>query len=264
MSNLRPNDLNGVVLPYISIDEFKPKTGTPEDIIVVAFYARREQAAYDVKHFIETGMFDIVDVEKSDIPDARNRYLVFVEISRNSLFLKTFLGIVNDLENVSGEMKWVFSTYLDDTVRKVTPENVKSFVITDKAKYEVIIGRKEKRIHQKRTIEKINDIMNKFIMKSNITDVDFNLVDGKKIISFHYQDEDYTGTFNYKLMSVKSKEQLKNDVQGISSREGTLPNNVVNTITVLFGDNYRVYNQSNLIFVIPDFDLDIAIILGVI
>ena len=41
---LKENDLAGVLLPKLSIDEFEPKTGEKEDISVLGFYVKEESA----------------------------------------------------------------------------------------------------------------------------------------------------------------------------------------------------------------------------
>jgi hypothetical protein len=39
---LRHLELNGMVIPLISIDEFEPKMGTTEEVIVISFFCRDE------------------------------------------------------------------------------------------------------------------------------------------------------------------------------------------------------------------------------
>ena len=37
---LRPGDLENLVLPEVTIDDFEPKSGSPENIVVVSFYVK--------------------------------------------------------------------------------------------------------------------------------------------------------------------------------------------------------------------------------
>ena len=49
-------DLSGLVDSKVSIAEFKPKTGTEEDVIVIGFYVKDEEPAKDLAKFIERGV----------------------------------------------------------------------------------------------------------------------------------------------------------------------------------------------------------------
>ena len=53
-------DLSGLVDSKVSIAEFKPKTGTEEDVIVIGFYVKDEEPAKDLAKFIERGVTPIL------------------------------------------------------------------------------------------------------------------------------------------------------------------------------------------------------------
>lgn len=263
MPSLKPSDLDGVILSYISIDDFQPKTGHPEEVIVVTFYSHDENAAHDLKQFIETGFFNILDVENSDVPDNKNRSLVFVEFRRDNEFIKSLIEMIRDIENVSGKMKWVFSSYMNEEVTKLTPKNLKKKVFTDPEEYKKIIEKEEKRIRRDQKIKEINNHIKNFVMKSHIMKSKFHVNNKEKIVTFYYSDPDFQGSFDYKFYGIKGTNRLKNDLEGIKSREGTLPTSVLKPLAVLFGDNYKVYNKDNIIFVIPEFNLNMVLMLGV-
>jgi len=263
MSNLRPYDLKGVILSYFSVDEFQPKTGTPEDVVVIAFYAGRENAAEDLKHFIETGMFDILDVEKSDVPDDKNRFLVFVEMNRDEGLIESLVELLRDIENVTGDMSWVFSSYMNNRVRKASPKKLKSNIITNKETYKNVIQKEERRIRRNQKIKEIDQHVQRFVQKSYVDAARFKIEDGKKVVVFYYSDADFKGTFDYKLHALKTRAQLADMIEGVKGREGTLPTSVLQPLAILFGKNYKVYNQDNLIFVVPEFDLNLIMVLGV-
>lgn len=110
--SLKNRDLTGMVLPTISIDEFEPKAGTEEDIIVVAFYILDQEPAEDLNTFIQRGHIDSLDVEVSPSTDEDGAYLVFVEMSRNETFPDKLRALLTDVENVSGKLDWRIKTYL--------------------------------------------------------------------------------------------------------------------------------------------------------
>ena len=81
--SLKNEDLKGTILPTVSIDEFEPKAGDNENVIVVAFYLIDQDPAEDLNTFIQRGVVDTLDVEVSPNTDDDGRYLVFVEMARN-------------------------------------------------------------------------------------------------------------------------------------------------------------------------------------
>lgn len=109
--SLKNGDLRGTVLPDISIDEFEPKAGSENDVIVVAFYLDDLPPAEDLNTFIQRGFIDTLDVEVSPSTDENGRYLVFVEMNRDDTFPEKFKALVKDIENATGEEDWKVKTY---------------------------------------------------------------------------------------------------------------------------------------------------------
>lgn len=112
--SLKNGDLEGTLLPSVSIDEFAPNAGKEEDVIVVAFYLTDEGPADDLNTFIQRGFIDTLDVEVSPNTDEDGRYLVFVEMSRDDMFPNKFQALLKDVENIAGEQEWQVKTYLSD------------------------------------------------------------------------------------------------------------------------------------------------------
>ena len=133
--SLKHNDLIGTILPIVSIDEFKPKSGNIEDIIVVAFYLNEKNAADDLNTFIQRGAIDSLDIEASPNTDEDGRYLVFVEMDRNDTFPNKFQALLKDVQNVSNKMDWKIKPYLSDTEFESSDPELYNFIITDPTKY---------------------------------------------------------------------------------------------------------------------------------
>ena len=62
-------DLQTLVDNTVSIAEFKPKTGTEEDVIVLGFFVKDEEPAKDLAKFIERGVTPMLDTEVSPNPN---------------------------------------------------------------------------------------------------------------------------------------------------------------------------------------------------
>jgi len=130
--SLKNGDLHGTLKPEVSIDEFEPKSGSQDEVIVVAFYLDDEDPAKDLNTFIQRGFIDTLDVEVSPNTDDHGNYLVFVEMNRDESFPNKFQALLKDIENVAGELDWKVSTYLSDgkTFQFNDPE-LFNFVIID-------------------------------------------------------------------------------------------------------------------------------------
>ncbi len=110
--SLKNGDLKDTVLPNVSIDEFEPKSGEEKDVIVVAFYLDDLDPAEDLNTFIQRGFIDTLDAEVSPSTDEEGRYLVFVEMSRDSTFPEKFFALLKDIQNcTSDDIDWKIKTY---------------------------------------------------------------------------------------------------------------------------------------------------------
>jgi len=103
-------DLETLVDSTISVGEFKPKTGTEEDVIVVAFYVKDEAPALDLAKFIERGPSDILDTEISPNPNDVDMYVVFVEVENEDLMKKT-LSLIDDIKGLVKVDEWEIKFY---------------------------------------------------------------------------------------------------------------------------------------------------------
>lgn len=82
--SLEYKDLEGMLKSTIHVDEFSSKMGDDEDIIVVSFFVRDQQAAKDLMNWFEKGYDFVLDADRSPGELKPNRYLVYVEIRRRS------------------------------------------------------------------------------------------------------------------------------------------------------------------------------------
>ena len=82
--SLEYKDLEGLMKPSIHVDEFSSKMGDDDDVIVVSFFVRDNQAAKDLMSWFEKGYDFVLDADRSPGEIKPNRYLVYVEIRRRS------------------------------------------------------------------------------------------------------------------------------------------------------------------------------------
>lgn len=107
---LRSNELDYLVLPLVSIDEYKSKIDDRK-AIVAGFYVTESDPAYDLATFIEKGIVSVLDTDVSPAPTTDGYYLVFVELERDEEFPEKMMSIVKELGNITNVDDWQFSPY---------------------------------------------------------------------------------------------------------------------------------------------------------
>jgi hypothetical protein len=98
---MRGGDLEDLVLPMISVDEYESKIN--DQAIVFGFYVSDHDAAYDLNRFIQKSPANLLDTEVSPAPDTRGFYVVFLEVLDSKELpevVSRVLDEVSDLVNI--------------------------------------------------------------------------------------------------------------------------------------------------------------------
>ena len=101
LEGLGYKDLEGILKPTIHIDEFSSKMGDDDDIIVVSFFVRSEQAARDLVNWFEKGYDWVMDADRSPGEIKPGRYLVYVEMRRRSTAGEKIAEALDDLSTLT-------------------------------------------------------------------------------------------------------------------------------------------------------------------
>ena len=94
-------DLEGLLKPTIHVDEFSSKMGDDDDIIVISFFVRDQQAAKDLMMWFEKGYDFVLDADRSPGEIRPGRYLVYVEIRRRSTAGGNVEQLLDDLNTLT-------------------------------------------------------------------------------------------------------------------------------------------------------------------
>ena len=123
---LDPQDLEGRIEDTVHFDEYKPKMGKDDAVIVATFKVFGKQPAMDLENFIEMGYDWVIDAETSAGEISEGRYIVFVEAERRSSYPQKFMGLINDLNNLTDVEDWmmVYFDRLDSKKNPVQPLNM--------------------------------------------------------------------------------------------------------------------------------------------
>lgn len=128
-------EMENLVTPVISVDQYVPKIGEPNETVVVAYEVSYEQPARDLSNLIETDIIESLDVDISQGPNADGKYMVFVEFERNPDLYENIVGITKIVSNVSGITDWKFSYYKGDGPIELNDENLRSMVLDNPEQY---------------------------------------------------------------------------------------------------------------------------------
>ena len=125
---LREGDLQNTVLKKISIDEFEPKTGKSENVMVVGFHVNDQHPGKDLYKYLNNSIAEIRDVEVSPNPNEEGYYMVFLEVDRKDGVLDAVKNIVKEVENLAGKLKWSVSTPLSEELIELTDESLNTYI----------------------------------------------------------------------------------------------------------------------------------------
>jgi len=128
-------EMENLVTPTISIDQYKPKVGEANETVVVAFEVAFEQPAKDLSNLIETDVTDHLDVDVSEGPNSDGKYMVFLEFERNNQLFEKIMSIMKVASQVTGITEWKYSYYKGDESKELTLENLGETVLDNSAEY---------------------------------------------------------------------------------------------------------------------------------
>lgn len=104
LEGLREGDLEDIVLPLISVDEYQSKID--DEAIVFAFFVKDQDGAKDLNRFIQKSPASLLDTDISPAPNQKGYYLVFVELLKNDLLPKTIETILEEVSPLVGIEHW--------------------------------------------------------------------------------------------------------------------------------------------------------------
>lgn len=128
-------EMTNLVTPTISIDQYKPKIGEPNETVVVAFEVAFEQPAKDLSNLIETDTTESLDVDVSDGPNSDGKYMVFVEFERDGNLYENIMNIVKVASQATSITEWKYSYYKGTDSADLTAENLAETVLDNSEEY---------------------------------------------------------------------------------------------------------------------------------
>jgi hypothetical protein len=101
---MRQGDLEDMLLPLISVDEYESKID--KSAVVIGFYVGDQDAAEDLNRFIQRSPVEILDTEISPAPDQQGYYMVFVELLNNDKLAGNIEDLLKEIQPLSQVDNW--------------------------------------------------------------------------------------------------------------------------------------------------------------
>ena len=147
------HDLDGQMLPIVTVDEYEAHMGTNSEIVTLAFTVKSEAAANDLADWFERGYDWVLDAQVSEGEVRPGKYLVFVEMNRRSSVPKRIIELLDDLETLT-DMPVKDWTVMVDDEEYAPEEDILKQVITISPHY----YRETEEVDEEETEEEINEM----------------------------------------------------------------------------------------------------------
>ena len=125
---LEYKDLDGMMKPTIHVDEFASKMGDDDEIIVISFFVRSQQAARDLANWFEKGYDWVLDADVSPGEIKPGRFLVYIELRRRSSAADKIDEALSDLSTLTEYTVNDWSMHYADRDQPFSIENFKRVV----------------------------------------------------------------------------------------------------------------------------------------
>jgi len=98
---LNYHDLEGQMIPTVTVDEYAAHMGNDSEIVTLAFTIKSEAAGNDLVDWFERGYDFVLDAQVSEGEVKPGQYLVFVEMNRRTSVPKRIIELLDDLETLT-------------------------------------------------------------------------------------------------------------------------------------------------------------------
>lgn len=95
------HDMEGQLVPEVSVDEYSAQMGKDSDVVTLAFTAKNKAVGEDLSDWFERGYDFVLDAQVSDGEASPGKYLVFVEMNRRSTVPARLVELLEDLSTLT-------------------------------------------------------------------------------------------------------------------------------------------------------------------
>jgi hypothetical protein len=137
------HDLEGQLLPTLTVDEYAAHMGKDSEIVTLAFTIKNKQAGDDLCDWFERGYDFVLDAQVSEGEISPNKYVVFVEMNRRSTVPSRIIELLEDLKTLTDMKLSDWTIIVDDNEYEPTEEVLKQVIVLSPHNYRVDEEREE-------------------------------------------------------------------------------------------------------------------------
>jgi hypothetical protein len=149
------HDLEGIVDPTVSVDEYAAHMGKDSDIITLAFTVHNKHAGDDLSDWFERGYDFVLDAQTSEGEVTTGKYLVFVEMNRRTTVPQKIVELLSDLKTLTGLdlSEWVVT--VDGEDYDADPNVLKQVIVLSPQNYR---SEKEGELNEMRELAGLDNV----------------------------------------------------------------------------------------------------------
>jgi RNase H-fold protein (predicted Holliday junction resolvase) len=193
--SLRAGDLEYLVKKVFGIDAFKSKIGDDDQVAVLSFEVKQEDAAKDLENFIEMGYSFVLDADCTAGETDDGSYFVFVELERGRHIAEQILEVVDGVKKLTNLDSMRFRYFKNFKSQDANVENINIAVPQDKDSYDLATQRNSM------------DNFQEFFKNSYADEI--KLID--ESISF---TRPYSGTVTFNIVTSGDKNRVYDSIKG--------------------------------------------------
>ena len=154
---LKAGDLEGVVSPRFSIDQYKSKMGDDKNILVLGFVVDGQAPAKDLERFAEVGYNSILDADATPGTLEDGKHRVFVEFARKPEVIKQIAGFLEDLKKLTNIEEFEYTYHKGVNPTMVSAGTMEETIPTTPEAYEQRVN--EMKVSEARKFFDLYDMM---------------------------------------------------------------------------------------------------------
>jgi hypothetical protein len=144
------HDLEGIVIPRLTVDEYAAQMGKDSEIVTLAFIVKNKQAGEDLSDWFERGYDFVLDAQVSDGELSSGTYLVFVEMNRRTTVPERIVTLLKDLETLTDIPLKEWTVIVDDEEYEPDAEVLKQVITISPHQYREEVEPDEEELNEMR------------------------------------------------------------------------------------------------------------------
>lgn len=144
------HDLEGIVIPRVTVDEYAAQMGKDSEIVTIAFIVKNKQAGEDLSDWFERGYDFVLDAQVSDGELSSGKYLVFVEMNRRTTVPERIITLLDDLETLTDIPLKDWTVIVDDEEYEPDAEILKQVITISPHQYREEVEPDEEELNEMR------------------------------------------------------------------------------------------------------------------